>query len=152
MNSNMKIKILAYILGVLQIFIGLTAAAGGIGLISDPSGNKMQVPLSLLENSPFQDYFIPGLILLIFIGLGTLLSGIFSFFLYRHTGNLGIFFGVSLITYMLVEIWAIGFQNFSQPLYLLLGGVELALGWMLFKSKKIRVTIPIDPKKIKLTT
>ncbi|MCX8032622.1 MAG: hypothetical protein N3B14_04400 [Thermoleophilia bacterium] len=44
------------------------AIAGGIGLIQDPV-NNVGMPLSLLEGSPFSDYLVPGLILLIVVGL-----------------------------------------------------------------------------------
>ena len=39
------------ILCILQIGIGVTAVLGGFGLVSDPSGAGMEVPLTLLENS-----------------------------------------------------------------------------------------------------
>jgi uncharacterized BrkB/YihY/UPF0761 family membrane protein len=46
----------------------LGATAGGIGLVQDPV-NNIGMPLSMLEGSPFSDYLIPGLILLVVVGL-----------------------------------------------------------------------------------
>jgi hypothetical protein len=48
---------------ILLIFNGITACAGGLFLAIDPSGNKMSLPLKLLQHSPFSNFFIPGLIL-----------------------------------------------------------------------------------------
>jgi hypothetical protein len=44
------------------------AIGGGIGLVQDPDDN-IGLPVSLLEGTPFNDYLIPGLILLIVVGL-----------------------------------------------------------------------------------
>jgi hypothetical protein len=55
----------------LMVFLaiqGLGATAGGIGLVQDPVDN-IGMPLSMLEGSPFSDYLIPGLILLVVVGL-----------------------------------------------------------------------------------
>jgi len=38
MNAIKKNKFFAYLLGVLQTFIGLTAIAGGFRLVSNPDG------------------------------------------------------------------------------------------------------------------
>ena len=43
--SQRKAKQLATILGALQIFIGLGAVAGGLGLVLDPSGANLGIPL-----------------------------------------------------------------------------------------------------------
>jgi hypothetical protein len=44
------------------------ATAGGVGLVQDPI-NNIGMSLSLLDGTPFKDYLIPGLILLIVVGL-----------------------------------------------------------------------------------
>ncbi len=57
------------------VLAGLQAAGaigGGIGLVRDPVKN-IGMPVSLLEGTPFKDYLIPGLILLIVVGLFSLL-------------------------------------------------------------------------------
>ncbi len=40
-------------LGVLQVFIGLGAVGGGLGLVLEPTGANVGIPLEWLENSPF---------------------------------------------------------------------------------------------------
>ena len=62
----MKIRnILLFLLG----FLGVGALFGGGVLIVSPSGKLFGMPLSLLDNSPFTDFLIPGLILFIVLGL-----------------------------------------------------------------------------------
>jgi hypothetical protein len=152
MNKDIKNKFMTYSLGVLQIFIGITAVLGGFGLVSDPSGTKMHVPLELLINSPFNNYLIPGLVLLIVNGVGNVLAGIVTFFRTRYTGNPAIFLGMFLTLYIAIEVWFIGLLNFSQPLYFILGLVELLLGLKLSKSGKTDHQIWIESTGGKLTT
>ena len=56
----------AYALMVLLAIQALGAIAGGIGLIQDPVDN-IGMSLDFLEGSPFDDYLVPGLILLILV-------------------------------------------------------------------------------------
>ena len=47
---------------------GLSGLAGGYGLIADPSGEAVGLRLAWLDQTPFSDYLLPGLILLIVLG------------------------------------------------------------------------------------
>jgi hypothetical protein len=38
-------------------------------MMISPDGNLMQMPLFLIEDSPFSGFFIPGLILFLFVGV-----------------------------------------------------------------------------------
>jgi len=136
MSKGIINKIIRYAFVVLQIFLGITAVLGGIGLVSDPSGTKMNVPLELLKNSPFTNFLIPGLVLLLVIGVGHVLAGIITFLRHRYSGNMAILLGAFLALYMITEVWFIGLVNVSQPLYFVLGAVELIFGLKLSKGGK----------------
>jgi hypothetical protein len=54
----------------LLLFLGLGAIGGGVALIISPSGKLLGgLPLSILTNSPFSDFLIPGIILFTILGL-----------------------------------------------------------------------------------
>ena len=53
----------------LLAFLGIGAIFGGGMLIVSPTGELLNMPLSLLEKSPFNDFLIPGIILFTFLGL-----------------------------------------------------------------------------------
>ncbi len=55
-----SVKILSIFL---LLFIGLSAIGGGGMLIYDRTGNFMKFPLDLLDQTPFNNYLIPGIIL-----------------------------------------------------------------------------------------
>jgi len=64
-----NIKITRRILLILLGFLGLGAIGGGSALIISPSGQLLGMPLSMLEESPFDSFFVPGIILFSVLGL-----------------------------------------------------------------------------------
>ena len=126
------------------MFVGITAMLGGFGLVSDTSGTNMEVPLTLLKNSPFTNYLIPGLVLLIGIGIGHVSAGITAFLRHRYCGKFAVFFGGFLALFMVIEVGFIGLHNFSQPLYFLLGTVEVIFGLKLSRFDKIKPKIWVE--------
>ncbi len=62
-------------LAALLLLVGLAAVAGGVGLVARPDGSALGLPLAVLEPSPFHSFLIPGLVLLIVIGFGSLTAG-----------------------------------------------------------------------------
>jgi hypothetical protein len=143
MNENKRSRFIVYFLGALQVFIGLTAIAGGFGLVSDPSGTKLNIPLDWLSNSPFTNYFVPGLVLLIVNGAGNFLAGIVTFLLNRYAGNIAVAFGIFLVLFIVIEVWFVGLRTLLQPLYLILGLTELMFG---LKLRKLVFTIHSLPR------
>jgi hypothetical protein len=116
-------------LGILQAFIGVGAVAGGLALVLDPSGEGLGMPLELLEETPFATFLIPGIILLVVNGLGSLAGAIASFARRRYAGHAAVALGAFLVAWILVQVyWFSGF-HWLHWLYLGLGIVELALGW-----------------------
>ena len=65
----MNIKNTRSILLILLGFLGLGAIGGGSALIISPSGELLGMPLSMLEESPFNSFFVPGIILFSVLGL-----------------------------------------------------------------------------------
>jgi len=54
---------------VLLALLGIGAIFGGGVLIISPSGKLFGMPLSMLVNSPFSDFLLPGIILFSVLGL-----------------------------------------------------------------------------------
>jgi hypothetical protein len=69
MHSTVVRNIFLILLG----FLGLGAIVGGIVLMISPTGELMGMPLSEFKNLPFDNYFIPGLILFAVLGIIPLL-------------------------------------------------------------------------------
>ena len=54
-------------------FLGISAVIGAVPLILHPADEPLSLPQDLLQHSPFRSYLIPGIILLLAIGLSSLI-------------------------------------------------------------------------------
>jgi hypothetical protein len=119
---------------VLEVLLGVGAVGGGVALMLGPRGEIMPLPLSALKGSPFDTYFVPGLILFGVLGLGSLAAALLAW-LRRPLAPVAAFIvGVALLIWIGVEIAVIGYSNDPplQPIYLFLGSVMtvVGLGWL----------------------
>jgi hypothetical protein len=58
-----------YFLVFLIALESVAAFYGGLSMITDPSGNSLQLEIQLLQGSIFNSYIIPGIVLFLFLGL-----------------------------------------------------------------------------------
>jgi hypothetical protein len=68
-NTDARRPFGVYVLMVLLVLLGISAIGGAVGLLADPSGKVIGIPLNWLEHSPFDSYLIPGIILLVVLGI-----------------------------------------------------------------------------------
>ena len=125
---------------ILLLFNAIGALWGGFGLIYDPSGKFMQMPLAFLEHSPFSDYLIPGIILFVFNGLLCLVAAFFVIKKHRVYSYFTLFQGLVLVVWLTVQIIMI--KIFYFPLHLPYYTIGLALvfiGLLQLKRTKAKV-------------
>ena len=121
---------------VLLIFLGIGAVYGGGTLVIDPSGELLGLPLYVLDDTLFVDFMIPGIILLLFIGL---LSLVIAFITLKKSSNyrwLIIFQGLVLLIWLTVEILMGIFDPFFHFTYYATGVLLVICGILLIKIEK----------------
>lgn len=69
----MKKPAAVYILALLHLLLGCSAAAGGTLLLLNTDGSLLGMEPGWLSNSPFSSYLIPGIFLLVINGIVPLL-------------------------------------------------------------------------------
>lgn len=121
-------------MGALQIFIGIGGVPAGLIFILDPSGAGMGFSPELLEGTFLPNYVIPGLFLLLVNGVATLVGGALSLLRHRYAGEAGLLLGLLLIAWIVVQVAMIGLVHWLQPLYFVLGVIELVLGLLVRRS------------------
>lgn len=115
-----------YLLIAAMLFQGLSGLAGGLGLVLDPSGRSLSIPFEWLDGSPFDSYFIPGLILLIALGAFPLFVT-YGIWHHRSWSRLAaLLVGFMLIIWIVVEILVIGYQP-APPLQFIYGLLGLTI-------------------------
>jgi hypothetical protein len=93
---------------ILTAIQAIGAIGGGIGLVQDPVDN-IGMSVSLLKGTPFKDYLIPGLILLIVVGLFALLVLAGLLRRWKPAWWLSLASGGGLVIWIIVEVALLGY-------------------------------------------
>ena len=123
-------------LGIVQVFIALGAIPAGMLFLVDPTGSFMGMNAEMLRNAPFHDFSVPGLFLLIVLGVGNAVAALFSFLLLNLSGKAGIVLGLILVVWIAVQVYWMGFTSFLQPVMGVTGVVEMVLGYKIRNNLK----------------
>jgi hypothetical protein len=117
-------------LAALLLFVGLGGLFGGLLFVTDPSGGSMGMDAAILAGSPFADFLVPGVVLLLVNGVGSTAAGAVAWMGWRYTGQAGAALGALLVAWILIQIGTIGFfwAPPFQPLFLVIGLAEVVLG------------------------
>lgn len=99
----MKITIKIFAIALL-LFNAFGALYGGISLIRFPDGSDLQMPLSILEHSPFKTFLVPGIVLLLVNGIGSFITLIFLLIKNKFSLFLLATEGVLLCGWIVVQI------------------------------------------------
>lgn len=116
------------------LFLSVSAAVGAIPLITDPSGHALHMPLALLQHSPFHNFFLPGVILLLSNGL---FAGIVLLLLLRRVPAWGLWIvlqGCVLAGWITIEVLMIRTVVWAHFVYWGLAVLLIACGWFLHRS------------------
>jgi hypothetical protein len=112
-------------------FLSVTSMMGGIPLILDPSGGLLHMPLSLLEHSPFHNFLIPGIILLVANGLLSVVAFVATIRRGRGFGILVAFQGCVIVGWITVEVIVLRSVAWPHYLYRAMGLILIGSGIML---------------------
>ena len=98
------IKMFRIIVLILLSILAINAIGGSLYLITDPSGEAIQIPIELLDGTPFNNYLIPGIILLFAIGILSPVTIILTIKNDKHYPWFIILQGCVLIGWLTVEL------------------------------------------------
>jgi hypothetical protein len=119
----------------LELILSVGAVAGGFMLMLAPRGEIIPLPLPALAGSPFDTYFVPGLILFGVIGLGPLVAARLAWLRHPVAPVAAFVVGAGLLIWVAVEVAIIGYSNEPplQAIYGILGVaiVLVAIRWLL---------------------
>lgn len=117
-----------YVTLLVLIMNGTAGVIGGLAFILYSDGSAMGMPVLYLAHSPFQDYFIPGLILFSTIGVLSLVTMVWLVFNFRHHAWLVMGEGVILCAWILIQIIMLREVNFFHVVFGVVGIALIVLG------------------------
>ncbi|MFN8299318.1 MAG: hypothetical protein U0T75_09445 [Chitinophagales bacterium] len=126
---------LLYPLLFLVAFQAVGALYGGLALVTAPDGSILQMPLSWLENSPFPDFLIPGIVLGLVLGLFPLLllpalwfkpnwkwPNVLNLYKQRHWAiTYALYLGVMMVAWINFQLLFVQRYFWLQPVIALIG-------------------------------
>ena len=110
-SEQSAVKLRRYLLGSLLLLMAVNAFGGGFYAMA---GAK-DVPVEWLKESPFPDYFIPGLFLFLVIGGSALLATVAVFGRHRLARSAALFCGVTVLLWIIIQVIIIGYVSWMQP-------------------------------------
>jgi hypothetical protein len=119
----------------LEVVLSIGALGGGLILMLAPRGEILPLPLSALAGSPFDTYFVPGVILFGVLGFGPLVAACLAWVRHPLAPIAAFVVGAGLLIWVAVEVAIIGYSNEPplQAIYGILGVGILLVGirWLL---------------------
>ena len=131
-------KLISIFEGIIQASVAISAIIAGIHMMVIPAGSKtiMNLPTSMLKDSPFTDFFFPGLILFTVIGLGHAVSFVINIKHYKFYNISNSIMGFGLMIWIFVQVSLVGSGHWFQYLYFGLGTAEVSFAVLLQTLEK----------------
>lgn len=143
MSEEQNRPILVVILWVLVAVQAVSGITGGLLMLIDPTGQSLNIPGIFLLGTPFDNFFVPGLLLLIFLGILPTISllgllrvnwrwpRIINIYSHIHWGwTYTLYAAIVLILWMDIQVYIIGYWHFIQTFNALTGVVILVITLM----------------------
>lgn len=124
---------LRYIAIFLLLFNGIGALYGGGLLIVDPTGKLLQLPYEYIKDTVFGNYLLPGIVLFLFLGVGSIVLTALTFFRKYNYGRLMMYLGLIIVVWLSVQLITIRITYFLQYI---IGAVALLLVLIGYRLQK----------------
>lgn len=122
------------LLFILHLFVGIGAICGGSMAIINPQ-DPAGMTIDALKNSPFSNFFIPGIILFTVIGLGNVFSAVSILFKSKYQGYISSVVSWALIIWIIVQCIMLETVIYLHVIFFIIGLIEAFLSILiLFKQ------------------
>jgi hypothetical protein len=143
MKGNL-IKKVYRLLSILHAFVGIGAMAGGMMAILNPEGPGGMATTSL-NNSPFRDFLIPGIILFTVIGLGNVLCVLSIRIKSKYQGYISSIISWALVIWIIVQCIMLQTIVSLHVIFFIIGLVEAFLSFIiLFAQRLFPVNVALE--------
>lgn len=116
-------RLIRILLVVLETSMGLAAVVSGPALVAT---NGLGMPAEWMQGSPFGNYTVPGLVLLV-VGLVNLGGAVLVLRRHRWAAPTSAVAGVLWVGWFVVQVAVVGLVSWQQPFYFVIGLLILGL-------------------------
>ena len=102
-------------------FVGITTLLSGVLMMSIPDGSILGLPLSVLKNTPFEDFKLPGLLLFFFVGSVNMIAVFYNLIKHPKRYNWAIAGGTAIVIWIIIQYLLIQQSMWLDIVYLLCG-------------------------------
>jgi hypothetical protein len=110
-----------FFLQSILLITGISALYGGGQLLRFQDGNGLSINMALLQYSPFEDFFVPGLFLFGVIGFGSVavfITGVLRIWFYGRASKM---LGILILLWLIIQILSIRTFSWLQVVSALFG-------------------------------
>lgn len=114
-----------------QVFVGIMAVPVGLMMVVEPNGSPLGIPNEWVADSTFGSFLVPGLFLLLVIGVGQLVAAALAVIRHPLAPWLMGALGVGLLIWIAIQVLIIPL-SFLQPAIFVISLVQgfVALFWL----------------------
>jgi hypothetical protein len=147
MERKVGMKIWQRILFASHIFVGIGGMAGGYAAISQPI-EPLGISMEMLQHSPFKDFFIPGIILFSFIGVGNLACAVILLLKWKYRGYSSSVLSWGLAIWIIIQCIMLRTVAALHVIFFFIGLIQAVLSMgILLEQKQFPMNILMDISK-----
>ena len=120
---------------ILHWFVGVGALAGGLAAVLNP-GSPMGMSTDSLKTGPFTNFLIPGLFLMIVIGLFNIIEGFLVVKKVKYHEVISGGLGALLIGWIVIQCIILWTINPLHVIYFIIGSIQGVLALVLIYKNK----------------
>lgn len=116
-------KIVTRIIIGLHMYVGLGALFGGISAVLNPE-KPLGISTDMLANSPFTNYLVPGLFLILVLGFGNIGSSVLSIMKIKHNGISSGSMGGILVLWIVIQCYVLQTIDVLHVVFFVIGMLQ----------------------------
>jgi hypothetical protein len=119
------------LLFIMVSFIAVTATLSGLLMISKPDGSILNLPLGLLEGTPFKNFLLPGILLTVLAGGTNLLAVFYNMQRHPNRYNWALAGGIMISGWIIVQMIILHAAHWLHFVYLGIGLLIILIAYQL---------------------
>lgn len=121
----------------LSLFTGITAVLGGIELVAWPTGAPwLAFTVDILARTPFTTFLVPGLLLMLLVGLGNMVSSTLALLRHRSSDVVSFGAGATLLGWLVGEMALLRTFHWLHVVYLAVALATMAAALWLRSQRR----------------